>query len=361
MNKLSSIQGVLIGTAVGDALGLPLEGLSRRRALIWYPRLEYPALIFRRFGLCSDDTEHNALLAQALLYCRGQPDRFQRRLAWGLRLWFSSLPAGVGMATARACIKLCCGYPLRWCGVYSAGNGPAMRVALLGLVFSEQPDQLKAFVRASTRLTHTDPKAEAAALAIAFAVHWGCSHVELNGRNFLAALQPLLADNDPSELPRLLEDMVESIESGESTVDYAQHLCGPSGVSGYAYHSVPVVLHAWLKYGDDFRAGLTAALRCGGDTDTIGAMLGALLGSRLGVEQIPLAWRGHLIDWPRSQSWLMALSEQVTNSVPGFALPPVRRFSLWYFALTWPVYLLRNFIFLVIVLLHAVRRLAPPY
>ena len=62
------------------------------------------------------------------------------------------------MATARACLKLWLGFSPERSGVYSAGNGPAMRSALIGAYFCEDQDMIERFVTASTRLTHTDPR-----------------------------------------------------------------------------------------------------------------------------------------------------------------------------------------------------------
>ena len=57
------------------------------------------------------------------------------------------------------------------CGGYSAGNGPAMRSPILGVCFGAETERLKHLVCASTRLTHTDPKAEFGAIAVALAAH----------------------------------------------------------------------------------------------------------------------------------------------------------------------------------------------
>src|SRR5205814_2160234 len=94
---LESFEGGVLGTAVGDAIGLPREGLSRRRALRLFG--DSPLrhrLVFGR-GLISDDTEHACMTAQALLASQGEPKRFARSLAWRLRGWFLTLPGGVGL------------------------------------------------------------------------------------------------------------------------------------------------------------------------------------------------------------------------------------------------------------------------
>src|SRR6476619_6720021 len=102
--------GVLLGTAVGDALGLPAENLSperirRRWKGEWRMRLLFGC------GMTSDDTEHTLMVAQALLTHQRDQNAFQRILAWKFRFWFAGLPGGVGLATAKACIRLWVGLP----------------------------------------------------------------------------------------------------------------------------------------------------------------------------------------------------------------------------------------------------------
>ena len=106
--------------------------------------------------------------------------------------------------------------------------------------------------------------------------------------------------------------------------------------------------------GHCFRAALTAVLDCGGDTDTVGAILGALMGARLGRGAIPPEWLDRICDWPRSVGLLAQVAErldQQRNSKQG--LGPVRYF--------WPGLLVRNLVFLITVLCHGFRRLLPPY
>ena len=121
----------LLGTAVGDALGLPYENLSPRRArkLLGEP-VRY-RLLFGR-GMVSDDTEHACLTAQALVRSGLDPERFGHELAWSLRWWVLGIPAGAGSATLRAAFRLWLGFGFRSSGVRSAGNGPSMRSAILG-------------------------------------------------------------------------------------------------------------------------------------------------------------------------------------------------------------------------------------
>ena len=90
--------GVLLGTAVGDALGLPAEGMSRQRIQRrWHGQWRHRFLFGR--GMISDDTERTLFVAQALLAHPNDPAAFQRCLAGKLRLWLLGIPAGIGFAT----------------------------------------------------------------------------------------------------------------------------------------------------------------------------------------------------------------------------------------------------------------------
>lgn len=163
--------GLLLGTAVGDALGLPAEGLSRNRiGRRWHGDWRH-RFVFGR-GMCSDDTEHTFFVAQALLSHPNDPVAFQRCLAWKFRLWLLGAPAGIGLATLRAILKLWLGFPESRSGVFSAGNGPAMRSAIIGAYFFDDPAKRREFISAAARLTHTDPKAKVVALAVAEAAAW---------------------------------------------------------------------------------------------------------------------------------------------------------------------------------------------
>jgi hypothetical protein len=136
--------------------------------------------------------------------------------------------------------------------------------------------------------------------------------------------------------------------------NFAAELGLERGVSGYAFHTVPVALYALLRRGGDFRTGLTEAIQCGGDTDTVGAITGALLGARVGVEGIPPEWRRGFCEWPRSLGLLPRVADRLDRQRQSpTPLGPVRYF--------WPAVALRNIVFLAIVLAHGFRRLLPPY
>jgi len=162
----SPILAVLVGTAVGDSLGLPAENLPPWKIQKRWPKSWSQRLVFGR-GMVSDDTEHTVFVAQCLASNLPDARSFQQKLGWKLRWWLLCLPAGIGFATLRAILKLWIGFPTTSSGVFSAGNGPSMRSAIIGVYFRADEKKIREYISASTRLTHTDPKAEVAALAVA--------------------------------------------------------------------------------------------------------------------------------------------------------------------------------------------------
>ena len=341
------LTGLLIGTAVGDALGLPGEGLSRKQIQKRWKGVWKHRFLFGH-GMCSDDTEHTFFVAQALLSCGDDSAAFQRSLAWKLRFWLLGLPAGVGFATLRSIIKLWLGFPPFRSGVFSAGNGPAMRSAILGAYFADQLGKRRRFVLISTRMTHSDPRAETAAMAVAEAAAWAVNQNE-PVEAWLARLQELGCDE---EWRGICQRLVDSYNKGRSVQDFADALGLEKGVSGYAYHSVPVALYAFIRHSCDFRSAVVAALDCGGDTDTVGAIVGALCGARQGIENIPTQWRERVWEWPRSFTLLMETGARLARQKHcGSPLGIVRYF--------WPGIIVRNVVFLFSVFVHGLARLLP--
>jgi ADP-ribosyl-[dinitrogen reductase] hydrolase len=349
VEQADAVAGAILGCAVGDAIGLPYQGLSKRRAARLLGKPDRHRFVAGR-GMVSDDTEHTCMVAQALCACPTDPDAFARQLGRRLRWWLLGLPAGIGSATLRATLKLWLGFPPSRSGVFSAGNGPAMRSAVLGAAI-EDLEKLHCFVRASTRLTHTDPKACHGALAVALAA-WCAKRGLVEPGEFFR--QYRTGGDSSDEFESLMARVEKSLAARESTEAFAEQLGCGQRVSGYVYRTVPVALHSWLSHPRDFRQAVTAVIQCGGDTDTTAAIVGAVVGCRMGRVGIPQEWLEKLWEWPRSVGWMENLAEAAGNAVKT-AVPvrPPRVFPV--------VVLARNAMFLSVVLGHVARRLLPPY
>jgi ADP-ribosylglycohydrolase len=338
LTRAERLTGLLLGQAVGDALGLPREGLRPERARKFFGGAPLTHRLLLGRGMISDDTEHACMTAQALLASRGDVGRFSRSLGWRLRGWLLTLPAGIGFATLRSLLKLWVGFPPSESGVRSAGNGPAMRAAIIG-AFGASDD----FVLAATRITHRDPLAEDGALLIAHAARQASSDA-----SSLARLDALIVSTRTHEFRSALTSLKAPLARGDSVQQVAASMGLERGLTGFILHTVPIALYAWLRHADSFRDAVEQSILCGGDTDTVAAIVGALAGAALGPRSIPPEWTRDLLEWPRSPAWLSALAQRLADG--GAPLP-----------LFWPGLLPRSLFQIAVVLLHGFRRLGPPY
>jgi len=302
--------------------------------------------------MISDDTEHTLMVAQALLAHPSDAVAFQRALGWKFRWWFAGLPGGVGLATAKACLRLWLGFPANKAAVNSAGSGPAMRSAIIGAFFANDPEQRREFVAASSCLTHRSWQAETAALAVAECVALA---IRSDGvpptAQMLAMLRGLAAE---AEWQSVLSRIEAGLAAQSSVAEFVRDMGLERSVTGYSLHVVPVAIYTWLRHPNDFRRALCAALDCGGDTDTVGAILGAMSGAVVGEGGIPAEWRDAIWEWPRSVTFMKRVAARLAEQMDSpTGVGPVRLF--------WPGVFVRNVIFLVAVLGHGFRRLFPPY
>jgi ADP-ribosyl-[dinitrogen reductase] hydrolase len=336
--------GCLLGTAVGDALGLPFENLTSQRRAKLFGELSGYRLVLGK-GMGSDDTEHTVHVARALIRSRGDVEGFRRALSRSLRAWFLCLPAGAGKATIFGCVRMIFGVSPTRSGIHSAGNGPAMRSAIIGVMYRDDPERMRQLIEASTVMTHSDPLALSGALLVAVAAG---SFSDPN--TLMSELLEFVAHDDIWRTP--LARLRESLAQSESTLDFARSTCPASGVSGYIVHTVPVALHAALS-ATSVSEAVKSAVECGGDTDTTGAIAGAICGARLGPASIPAEWLERWVDTPISMTYLRELADRLSKVSEGEPAPPA--------SFAWWKVPPRNVIFFMILLVHIGRRILPPY
>lgn len=341
-------------------MGLPYENLSKKRTKRLLGIADRHRLFFSR-GMFSDDTEHTVMVARSLYDSKNDPVQFSQILKRELKKWSILMPAGTGKATLKACFKLWLGISPIKSGVFSAGNGPLMRAPILGVCIDD-PDSLKELVSRSTKITHTDPKALWSALTIAVAANIARQTRSDLGGNLIAKLTEILPKHAKECLEKV-EDVADSVCRGETTEQYAIKVGYEKGVSGYCYSTMEVALHCWLESKGNYQSDLTGIVHLGGDTDTVAAIAGGLVGASFGAGSIPTSWIQGISDWPLSTTFLTDCSTLLqkrfgdcnvagqSSNHCGERFPGLPVWGL----------LPRNMFFLLVVLVHGFRRLAPPY
>ena len=334
LDRPRALGGTLLGTALGDALGLPCEGLNAKTIARRFGKADRFRLLGQT-GFVSDDTELAALLAQSLAEEPRDPERCAAAFRRALAGWLLRLPWGVGLATLRAGGKALLG--LRETGVASAGNGACTRAPIVGVFFASDPKQRLAFGAALARVTHTDDRAVQAAL---FAAEVAASAAY--GVHPEKAVESGLAVVTQPELKAALEKAA-ALAAGGAPLDQAT---AELGVTGYSVHTAAFASFCFARWGLDPLMAIQKTIAAGGDTDSIAALVGAWSGALAGEEGLDPELLDALAGGPFGRAHLRALASALSHGQP----PP--RYA-------WPLALLRNLALYPVIIAHGLRRLLP--
>ncbi|WEL28032.1 ADP-ribosylglycohydrolase family protein [Haloferax volcanii] len=297
------VRGVLLGLACGDALGRPVEFSSaeqiaaehgRLDQMIGYGTWNQPA------GTITDDTEQALCIARSLV---DQGEFDPTDVADRFVAWYDSGPFDIGGMTRRSLTRLSRGSTWEEAGreVWeassegaNAGNGSVMRCPPLAIPYADDWNALVEVSRQSSQITHADPRCT-----------WGCAVLNLTIAGLLddadAPLEQAL-DYVASDAPDELTDALAPISRGEK-IDLLE-------TSGYVVHSLQTALHDAL-YAETLEDAIVTAVNRGGDTDTIGAIAGAVAGARFGASELPDHWLSAIDEVDE----LHSLSEQLSSTV----------------------------------------------
>lgn len=272
------MSNVLLGTAVGDALGVPFETkLVNHPELVKWDGKSFVGSQHHKLqpGQYSDDTQMSLMVAESLVDNKGfnPEDLAGRYVDWIV----SGRARGYGKTTLLAIHNLLEGKSYAESGVPgSYGNGTAMRAAPIGVYFRDDLEQVIEVCKIDSGITHASEEAEAGSIAIAFTAA-------------LAAQDDMedLLERVHSVLPN---SKVKSIIYSLGSLIDARHIPAASalrvlGTKADVRQTVPAALYCFLKF-DNFHDAILAAIKAGGDTDTTAAIVGGLFGAKLGMKAI---------------------------------------------------------------------------
>ena len=307
--RAEALAGCLLGLALGDALGFVVEAKPPDAAREYVGRCLRAGRAGERshpdfpFGQYSDDTQ---LARELLLSVReaGQwdPPRFAARVG---ALVVAGRDVGAGPGTRSTAFRIMLGAPWDRAGTPPpyAGNGTAMRVGPVGLLFGGDRQRWRQCAKEQSRVTHHDPRCAAAAVAIAGAVFLAARQEPLAASEFLEQLAAWSEVEDAGfaaairalEHWRDLEPAAAARHVHRSGLD-SRHAKPGWGISPFVVPSVLWSLYAFLRSPDDYWEAVCTAIEVGGDTDTMAAMTGAIAGGRLGAGALPEALLARLSD-----------------------------------------------------------------
>ncbi|MCX5317661.1 MULTISPECIES: ADP-ribosylglycohydrolase family protein [unclassified Streptomyces] len=302
-DRLDRALGAYYGLALGDALGMPTQVMSRQDVVRVYGTLtgfepalpDNPVSAGMPAGSVTDDTDQAVIVGRLIDEGRGRIDPL--RLAHDLLDWEKEMRAKgsfdlLGPSTKAALDAVARGVPTEEAGRYGTTNGAAMRVTPVGIAFAVEP--LESFldhVVESCQVTHDTTIGIAGAAAVAAAVSTGVGGGTL-GEAVAAAVVAAragarrghwIAGADIASRIEWAWELVRGLPEAEAL----DRICALIGTSVASQESVPAAFAVLaVADGDPWRAALLAA-NLGGDSDTIGAIAGAIAGSVAGLSALP--------------------------------------------------------------------------
>lgn len=320
MNHLIRSQGCLIGGAIGDALGYPIEFMSEESILYKYgPDGLTDYVLINDIAQISDDTQMTLFTADAIICAKNKfpeqwlndrviiPYMFHCYQDWMLtqtedyplpditppysnlvyvpELFARRAPGTTCMEALRSRQMGSITKPLN----DSKGCGGVMRVAPLALALygkNISPAQTALLGAKAAAITHGHELGYIPAAALTFLIAELLNGISLE--DAVKHISPLLISLFPmsENLNRLLMLLAQAqtLAHLKAPSDEAFKLLGQGWV---AEETVAIAIYCALKYSNDFEKGVLAAVNHSGDSDSTGSVTGQILGTYLGFEAIP--------------------------------------------------------------------------
>jgi ADP-ribosylglycohydrolase len=286
LEVIARYRGSLLGLAVGDALGVPLE-FKKPGTFSPVNDLVGGGVFGLAAGQWTDDTSMALCLAESLVERRGfdAMDQLDRYLRWYLDGYLSSTGKCFAIGnTVREALERFAQTPNAYCGSNhprSAGNGSIMRLAPVPLYYADNAQEAINKSGESSLTTHgTDLCVDACRYlgALIVGAVLGYPKAELLAASF--ELVPSIWQQSP------LHPLIAQIATGSFKRRNPPEIQG----SGYVVASLEAALWAFY-HSNSFREGALLAVNLGDDADTTGAVYGQLAGAYYGEQGIPEQWQ----------------------------------------------------------------------
>ena len=309
--RFSRAYGALAGLALGDALGMPTQEMSPEQIRAVYGRItglvdgdaSQPYAPGMPAGSVTDDTEQALLIASLLVRGRGTSSGRVAldagEFAHALLAWEDSMIERgsldlLGPSTKAALERVRAGADPLSVGGAGTTNGAAMRVTPIGIAVSTaDPEAFAEAVWSSCRVTHATRQGFQSAALVAAAVSLGIDAARSPSLDLRSLLWKAVTyvdslpergawTPDPDVVAATRRAMQLAVNPASSSLECLVEQVGTSVASA---HAIPMAF-ALLARNPSPQALLDAA-NIGGDTDTIGAIAGAILGAALGEQVLP--------------------------------------------------------------------------
>ncbi|MGV8151762.1 MAG: ADP-ribosylglycohydrolase family protein [Candidatus Nanoarchaeia archaeon] len=279
LTKEERIKGCIYGLATGDALGATLEFLDEDKIKEYYGDNGLRDIIgggwLRLYpGEYTDDTQLMKCLASSLI----EKQKFDPGdIALKYVAWKNTNPKDIGSTTLKAIENLENGAHPSASGINKPSNGSLMRTSPIALV--SKRNKIPIYSSLDSCITHS---------------HGHCMDI--------CAINNLIIHdliNSGDELEYVTNNILK--ERNYRCYDSILRIGRvPTKPSGYVIETFQAVLYS-LMMNKDFESTIITAINLGGDSDTVGAITGAIAGAAYGIESIPKRWIERIKDYEERQ------------------------------------------------------------
>lgn len=301
------IKGTLFGQAIGDALGLGTEFMTKAEVRKHYPQglTEYSQILQDlhrqrwRKGDWTDDTDMMLCIAKAMIDDKGIK---LSTIAQYFKDWFNGTPLGIGNNTFQVLsIRDYTQAPQKAAEIIwklsretSAANGALMRTSVVGL----WKDDTEKWAAEICKLTHYDPRCVGSCAIIALLIK------NLVYKNQMLPLKQLIeiGDRYDNRITEYLEQAYWCEDIHSLTLDDTS--------MGYTLKTLAAAIWC-LFHSQSFEEGLLSVVNAGGDADTNAAVACSLLGAKYGYSAIPAQY----IDGLAEKDYLRTITNSIVNLV----------------------------------------------
>jgi len=325
IDYLDKFRGTLFGVAIGDTLGHPFEGQTRAHVLSRFSNFEQFLQNNKfLFNTYTDDTQLTLHTAQALI--NGDGFDLKTFIKEYIK-WLEDPPIGPGYGCYSSIRKLKQGIDWKQAASHSGGNGTVMRIAPIGLFYNKSLMELKNAAIQSSKITHLHPAGELGAVIIARAIAFLVNIAPKENFSLERLFEELIssinyAQNDiGDEFRQVLKEVHASVamnlsleaglikfsQIGVKKPYFIEEFMGKAFVHPYAMSTVACALFIFLSLKDSFKRCLYELATSGGDTDTVAAIGGSLIGAYKGFNEIP----ADLIDLIRDKKKILKIADEL--------------------------------------------------
>jgi ADP-ribosyl-[dinitrogen reductase] hydrolase len=305
-------EGLLLGSAVAEALSLPRHGLHPRVGLKLFGRNPLHYQFVPGVGTTNHRTHSLLMTFQAMLQSKATPSLFasnlRRRIAWYQRSFLLRHIYTHGKRLVTRMRKL----PIADSVTVGLADDPLVRSLVMSIMLQGCADSGTTWFQSGIGVSHSDTRVLNASLLVAYAAQLA-QMVDQQNIVPTEIVARLVAVTEDSEFRSVLMEMNDALVQNQSMATFAKQQGWANGLPNDVFAAAIIGIYAWLRHPKRFRNCVERTILLGGACSNAATIAGGLSGISLGRRGIPNEWVRNLSIYPHNSKWREGLIERVKD------------------------------------------------